>query len=571
MVYTFSAKNRGSKFLEIELLVDNNKENSVLIQLPAWRPGRYELADFAKNIQKFDVRTMNNKSLEFKKVTKDRWEVNTKGVSKFKVVYNYYANELNAGSTYVDENQIYVNPVNCCVYLVGREKDPVKVFLNEKKAEKVATGMQKIGDHYVVENFDALADSPFIVSDNLKHDSYMVNDTKFHIWFQGECKPDWTKLKKDFKAFTKVQLAMMDSFPFNEYHFIYQILPQKAYHGVEHLTSTVISYGPGYCIMNGSDYEELLGVSSHELFHAWNIKSIRPNEMFPYNFEKENYSRMGYLAEGVTTYYGDLFLKRSGVFSTEQFKKQINKSLDRHFFNYGARNLSVADSSLDTWLDGYVRGIPNRKASIYTEGALLALATDLMIRESSDGKRSLDFVLNNLFHAYAKKGKGVEEKDYKKELEKAAGKSLDDLWNNYYYGTASYFDLLKAILPKFGFDLIKTRNPKTLASDYGLYTESLTNKVLLIAPNSPGFKSGFNINDEIISINDILLENGNGNEWAGYFQGDLNLVIKKDGLLRSVVLKSTKSNYFDVVRLIELEKLKPKVLKRKTKWLASSF
>lgn len=567
MVYSFSSKNRGSKFLEIELFVENNTENTVFLQLPAWRPGRYELANFAKNIQKFDVKTMNNKSLDWKKISKDRWQVETKGVSKFKVVYNFYANELNAGSTYVDESQLYVNPVNCCVYVDGREAEPVKVFLNTKKGDQVATGMQKIGDHYVVENFDALADSPFILSKKLQSNNYTVNDTKFHIWFQGECKPDWRKLKKDFKAFTKVQLAVMGSFPFKEYHFIYQILPQKAYHGVEHLNSTVISYGPGYCIMNGQDYEELLGVSSHELFHAWNIKSIRPADMLPYDFTKENYSKMGYLAEGVTTYYGDLFLKRSQVFSTEQFLRQINKTFDRHFFNYGAKNLSVADSSFDTWLDGYVRGIPNRKSSIYTEGSLLALATDLIIRESSGGKQSLDNVMNTLFHKYSNEGRGVTEKNYKREVEKAAGKSLDDLWVNYYNGTDDYFELLKPLLEKIGFDLKKSRNPKKLAAFYGLYTEPTSNRILLVAPNSVGGKAGLNVNDEIVAINNICLEQANANEWAGYFGGSLTLTVKKDGLLKIVTLKKDKSTYFDVVRISEKKNIKNKVEAIKVSWL----
>ncbi len=567
MVYTFSSKNRGSKFLEIELLVDNVKENNVLLQLPSWRPGRYELANFAKNIQHFDVQSMDGKTLEFVKKSKDQWEVTTKGVSEFKVIYNYYSNELNAGSTWVDDHQIYVNPVNCCLYVVGRESETIKVFLNEKKNERVATGMKKVEDHYVVDHFDMLADSPFILSDNIKQNSYTVNGVRFNIWFQGECNPDWGKLKKDFKAFTKVQLAVMGDFPFDEYHFIYQILPQKAYHGVEHLTSTVISYGPGYCIMEGQDYEELLGVSSHELFHAWNIKSIRPQDMFPYDFSKENYSKMGYLAEGVTTYYGDLFLKRSAVFTTSQFLKQINKILDRHFFNYGAQNLSVAESSFDTWLDGYVRGIPNRKASIYTEGSILAMATDLLIRDASNGEKSLDSVLNRLFQNYAQKGKGVKELDYKKELEKASGCSFDELWNNYYYGTGDYFGLLKNVLPKFGFDLTKTKTPKTLAAKFGLYTEPNSNKVLLIAPDSSGYKNGFNIGDEIVSINDVLLEKNNSNEWANYFEGSLKISVRKDGLIRTVVLKPSKSTFFDVVRIVELQKVKSKVLKRKNNWL----
>lgn len=567
MVYTFSSKNRGSKFIEIEFLIEENKEDVVFVQLPSWRPGRYELADFAKNIQKFEVKTLNNKSLNCKKITKDKWEIETSGVKRFKISYNYYANELNAGSTWVDENQIYVNPVNCCLYVVGREQEPIKVFIKSEKKDTVATGMQQIGDHFVAESFDELADSPFISSSSIQKVSYEVEGTPFYLWFQGECKLNEKKLISDFKKFTKVQLKMMGSFPFDSYHFMYQILPYKAYHGVEHLTSTVISYGPGYTIMDGVDYEELLGVSSHELFHAWNIKSIRPEDMYPYDFSKENYSRMGYLAEGVTTYYGDLFLKTSGVFTEDQFVKQINKTLDRHFFNYGSKNLSVADSSFDTWLDGYVRGIPNRKSSIYTEGCLLALATDLIMRDSSKGKKSLDNVLNTLFHKYALNSKGVSEVDYKTELEKAAGKDLSVLWDKYYYGTNDYFELLNSILPKFGYELIKSSNSRYLASKFGIYTEPSSNKVLLIAPNSPGSNSGLNQGDELISINNILLEKNNANEWAKYFNGKLKISVRKDGFKHDIVLLPSSSTFFDAVRLTKLTNAKKKDLKRKENWL----
>src|SRR3989304_7536298 len=118
---------------------------------------------------------------------------------------------------------------------------------------------------------------------------------------------------------------MMKDFPFETYHFFFQILPTKFYHGVEHLNSTVIALGPSYNLMKGDLYEDLLGVSSHELFHAWNIKNIRPKEMHPYDYTKENYSKLGYVCEGVTTYYGDLFLYRSGVYSEFDYLKTVHE------------------------------------------------------------------------------------------------------------------------------------------------------------------------------------------------------------------------------------------------------
>ena len=150
--------------------------------------------------------------------------------------------------------------------------------------------------------------------------------------------------------------------------------------------NTVISLGPGEELMSQKMYASLLGVSSHELYHTWNVKQIRPKELLPYDYTKENYSRMGYLYEGVTTYMGDLYLKRSDVFSDEAFFKTQEENLQKHFHNGGRHNLSVADSSFDTWLDGYVMGVPNRKVSIYTEGALCAFMLDVCFLEKSAGQ-----------------------------------------------------------------------------------------------------------------------------------------------------------------------------------------
>lgn len=550
MIYSFKSNNRGSKFLDIEFIIENNKDSEVFVQLPAWRPGRYELGNFAKNIQKFDVKTLNNKPLEYEKVTKDKWKINAGKNKKFKIVYNYYSNELNAGSTWVDENQIYVNPVNCCLYVVGREKDPIRLFFNDAGHNQAAISLQKTGDHYVAESFDELADSPFILSDSLQHNSYDVQGTKFNIWFQGECRPPWKKIIKDFKAFTKTQLDVFGSFPFDEYHFFYQILPYQAYHGVEHLKNTVISFGPGYSVFEGDNYEEFLGVSSHELFHAWNVKTIRPADIVPYDFSKENYTKMGYLTEGITTYYGDLMLKSSGVFSLDQFLKQINKTLDRHFFNYGTSNLSVADSSFDTWLDGYVRGIPNRKGSIYTEGCILSMVTDLTIRSKTNSKNSLNNVLRKFYKSYAKRGKGISEEDFKKEIEKAAGTELNDLWDNYFYGTNDFFPLLKKAVKPFGLQLTKTQNTKALAATYGAYTQPGNSKVLFIAPSSPAFNMGLNIGDEIIAINGIQVQKDNANNWAKYFGGKLEITVKKDGLLKTFNLSPSSKSFFPKVKLV---------------------
>ena len=374
--YSISYNNPHRHYVDFELTTQTLDKEKMQFQLSAWRPGRYELADFAQNIQKWGAFDENNNPLPFKKITKDLWEVETKGSEKITVVYNFYANKLDAGSCYLDEHQLYLNPVHCMFYIVDRMEEEYKIELDIPKNYEIASSMEQEGNTLTVKGYDVLSESPIICSDSLQHGIYEVDEITFHLWFQGECKPDWGKLNNDFVAFTKSQIKHFGGFPVDEYHYFFQITPYRSYHGVEHTKNTVLLLGPGNEIMD-KRYEDLLGVCSHELYHTWNIKAIRPEEMYPYDYTKENYFRTGFVAEGVTTYMGDMMLYNSGVFNWEEFVKTQNQNLERHLMNYGRYNLSVADSGFDNWLDGYKLGAPDRKTSIYPDAALCMLMVDL--------------------------------------------------------------------------------------------------------------------------------------------------------------------------------------------------
>ncbi|MFM8950282.1 MAG: M61 family peptidase, partial [Bacteroidota bacterium] len=377
---------------------------------PSWRPGRYELGNFAKNIRQFKPFSMDGNLLEFKKISKDRWLVFGIAGSSIKVRYEYYANQPDAGACFVDHEQLYINPIHCCFFIPGREREACEVVLDIPNDWKTATGLMMVDDRvFHASDFNNLVDSPFIASSQLQHGSYTLDGVQFHIWFNGDCSPDWSRIIPDFEAFSQVQLDMMEHFPCRDFHFLIQMLPYRFYHGVEHLNSTVLALGPGSELMTEGIYKELLGVASHELFHCWNVKSIRPIEMMPYDYTKENYSSSGYVYEGVTTYYGDLFLGRSGFFSLDAMLAEFSVRLQKHMDNPGRTNHSVAASSFDTWLDGYVQGVPGRKVSIYDEGCLIAWILDFMIRSSKQNQKSLDDVMHVLYRDYALKGVGYSE------------------------------------------------------------------------------------------------------------------------------------------------------------------
>lgn len=389
MRYQISYHNPHRHLIDIQFTVSDVATDELLVQLPAWRPGRYELGNFAQNIKTFQPKNPKGKTLKFQKVAKDLWKIFTEGSKSVTIHYSYFANELNAGSTFLNENQLYVNPVNCLLYVPQRMNEKCTLELKIPKNYQVATGLTSEGrNSFSAKDFHELADCPFITSASFSKKTYGVAKTLFHIWFQGEIQPEWKKIISDFEKFTQAQFDLFGSFPFNEYHFLFQILPTPFYHGVEHTNSTVIALGPSYAVLN-KGYQDFIGVSSHELFHAWNVKTIRPVEMMPYDYSKENYSRLGYVSEGVTTYYGDVMLLRSKVFTEQQYMQEFNKMLERHFGNAGRTNLSVADSSFDTWLDGYKQGVPGRKSSIYVEGALCAFMLDINIRKITKNKRSL--------------------------------------------------------------------------------------------------------------------------------------------------------------------------------------
>jgi len=547
MKYIFSYQNPHRHFIDIECVIPAVKSAKLLVQLPSWRPGRYELGNFAKNIQKWEAFDESGKKLKAKKLSKDSWEIDTKGVDEVHVRYNYYASEINAGSSYLDEKQLYVNPVNCCLYVPERIAEACEIEMQLPRDYMVATGMKSTGKNiFVAKDFHELADSPFIASNTLKHHELVVSTIKFHLWFQGECTPDWTKLLNDFYIFIKEQLLAMKTFPVNEYHFLFQILPTRFYHGVEHLTSTIITLGPTYNLMESSLYNELLGVSCHELYHAWNIKSIRPIEMMPYDYTKENYSRLGYVCEGVTTYYGDYFLFRSGVFNEQEYFKTFNERMQKHFHNPARFTMPVADASFDTWLDGYVPGIPARKTSIYDEGCLIAFMTDMQIRRKTKNKKSLDDVMLALYTGFAQKEKGYSEDDYMSTVERITGYSLTEFFMNYVYGTSDYEPMLQEQLAYIGCELVKTKSKKYHEAHFGfkLHEGIVPPKVAMVYPDSVADRAGLAINDEIMSINGHQVK-ADMNEWEKYFAGgQTELLVFSNGSIRNIKLIPSNGEHY---------------------------
>ncbi len=513
------------------------KKSETILKISAWRPGRYELGDFAKNVRNFKVFNIEGEPIEFQKTDKSSWLIQSGNLEEIIVEYEYFAAELNAGSSFLDETQLYVNPVNCFLYSADCIEETYLVNLSIPDHWEIACSLPFENKVLTAKNYEELADSPFICSANLSCETYEIKGIKFYIWFNNQQHIDWERLKSDFVKFTTKQLNDFTHFPTHEFHFFIHSLPYPAYHGVEHLKSTVITLGPSYEIF-GALYSELLGVSSHELYHVWNVKSIRAVDMHPYDFQKENYSRLGYVYEGVTTYLGDLYLLKSGVFNLNSYLREFNKQLQKHFDNPGRFNYSVAQSSFDTWLDGYVAGAPGRKVSIYTEGCLLAFIADVKIRKATQNKFGIEEVMKRLYFDFALKGKGYTEADYRKLLEDVSGESFEDYFSNYVNGTQPYDNLINESLEFLGLELIQQPSTSVAESKLGfkILPKGKNSVIQSIYPGSPSDIGGLSAGDEIIAVNGSQLNN-DLDKWLKYFENDdLELSVYRNGKLLGITL-----------------------------------
>ena len=567
--YTLSCPKPYSHLLELEAKFPCNNLEHLELQLPSWRPGRYELGDFAKNIKSWSASNEAGKPLAFEKITKDKWTVACKGESHVVVKYAYYAAELNAGSTFVSTRQMYVNPVNCFLYIPDNQDLPYSVKLNVTDSYQLATQMEQLEKNVMVApDVQAIMDSPFIASAELICWKYEVEDVVYSIWILGPQNLDKAKISSHFKAFTEAQVKAFGSIPCKEYQFLFEMPEEVVRHGVEHSASTVIAMGPGLDYSHGEGYRELLGISSHELYHTWNVKNIRPKEMMPYDFSKENYSKLGYVTEGVTTYFGDQFLVRSGVFSKIEYLVELGRQIQRHYDNPGRFNLSVADSSFDTWLDGYVRGIPHRKVSIYVEGCLIAFICDVRILEATEGRASLDEIMKQLYMNFGQKQIGYVEQDYLDALEQVSGVSFEDIRKDLIHGCEDYTPYLKKAFAWLGIEWHREES-EWWETHMGVQIKMPNNVPVVweVWPGSPAMKAGLWRNDVLLKANGIEL----GLDWYEQLQmlkgPELELESSKRNHKRNCELIADGIRYYENHQLT-LSKPNPKMTNWKS-WLRS--
>lgn len=505
MKYILRFSRAVEKLIEVEIETES-KGGALTFQLPYWRPGRYTQQTYARNVSDVTAYDHTNQALPLRKVATHSWEVNAPaGPVTFR--YTYFADQLDAGGCYLDPENIYVNGI--CLFMFREEALDESCELELDLPESYQLAGSLSGTHTILKDFHELVDTPFFAAADLQHHQFEQADIRFHIWFMGDCKPEFAQITHDFQQYTAAQLALFGEFPVEAYHYLVIMRPGRYRHGVEHQRSTVVSMGPGYELMQASFYRSFLEICSHELFHTWNVKALRPADMFPYRYDQPNYSRLHYVTEGITTYYGDLMIWKGGGWSISQWLQSLNGELRTHFGMGGKDFTSLEAASFNSWVNGYTQeGAPNRRISFYTKGYLISFLIDFRIRQATQNTASLDDVIRRMYQEIAKAGRGYTREDYLTTIESVSGISFIEFFDQYIAGTEALEPILAEAANYYGLSLAYHPLSSLAEAKWGIKTKvnGRITHVNNLLPESPAQVAGLSKGDELVSIESVKIE-----------------------------------------------------------------
>ena len=478
--------------------------------LPTWIPGSYLIREFAKHIESVKAYDEAGRELKISKFEKNKWRLFNTDHELITVEYDVYAYDLSVRGSYVDQTRLYVNPACVCLGLKDQEEAEceLEVFLpNEFKHFTVATGLASkslVKGRYTLkaDNYMQLIDSPFELADQTRF-SFEAEGIQHEFVISGKHATNVERLQADIQKICQTEIQLFGSAPFKNYVFM-TMATGNSYGGLEHPNSTsLITPRDDLPKVNepeepSEDYQRFLGLCSHEYFHSWLVKYIRPENFVNYDLHKESYTSLLWIFEGFTSYYDDLILLRSGVISQASYLKLLKTQIDRYLQNPGREVQSVAESSFDTWIKFYRpdENSNNAGTSYYNKGCLVALCLDLGLRLRGS---SLDALVRKLYEN-AQKGIQVSERSIFDLCEELTGHSWLEQINHLIYTTDEL--PLDQLFPEFGIEY-QVKNDKT--QPFGLKVADKPEGVMIqqARRDGAGAKAGLSANDVIVAIDGL--------------------------------------------------------------------
>ena len=490
----------------LRFLANPNQE----LWLPTWIPGSYLIREFSKHIESVQASDEAGRLLSIKKTEKNRWRLFNNDHELITVEYDVYAYDLSVRGAYVDQTRLYVNPACACLGLEGQEDKAVEVELflpDELKHFQLATGMASkslVKGRFTLKakNYAELIDAPFELAEQTRF-SFEAKGIPHEFVVSGKHAMNAARMQQDIEKICATEISMFGSAPFSNYTFM-TMATANSYGGLEHPNSTsLISPREDLPKANepeepSEDYQRFLGLCSHEYFHSWLVKFIRPENFVNYDLNKEGYTSLLWIFEGFTSYYDDLILLRSGVISQASYIKLLKTQIDRYLQNPGRFVQSVSESSFDAWVKFYRQDENSNNAgtSYYNKGCLVALCLDLGLRLRGS---SLDALMRKLYEN-AQKGIQVHERTIVELCNELTGDNWIEQINHLINTTDEL--PLDQLFPEFGLSY-SLKNDKSLP--LGLKLVEKPEGVLVQSARRDGAaaQAGLSAHDVIIAIDGL--------------------------------------------------------------------
>ena len=427
----------------ITLKFQNPSDSPVVLKLPNWVPGSYLIRDFSRHIITINAEC-DGQPAALSQTAKNIWQTSPKS-GHWVIRYTAYAFDLSVRGSFLDTNRGFFDGSCLFFSIEGRLKDTHSLSFNDLPKEwRIATSMPTTGSNtFQTASYHDLIDHPVELG-NIEFLDFEAGGIPHRIALSGHY-PDFDRdrLVSDIRKICETELAMFPSpAPFTHYLFLLHV-GDNIYGGLEHISSTALLADrhslPPHGMTEANDaYTQLLGLFSHEYFHAWNVKSIKPAAFAPYDLDRENYTEQLWAFEGITSYYDDLFLARSRTIAPEAYLRLLAQSITRVQQTKGRLKQSLAESSFTAWNKFYKQdeNSPNAIVSYYQKGALAALCLDLAIRNKSSGRHTLDSVMQQHYRDWLDTRQGIPEKQWQARCQAFTGLDLEDFFQTTLYTTA---------------------------------------------------------------------------------------------------------------------------------------
>lgn len=453
LVYVLRMPEPSNHLFHVTITARGIGSDPVEFQMPSWSPGRYVIYDFARNVQDVVAADTTGRPLGVVKTDKQTWKVDASPTGDVVFAYRVFANNLSGTFSQLNDRHASVNGANVYMSIVGHKPDPIRLTIEPPEGWKLLNARSRAPEQTTFDfaNYDLLIDTPTAIAPNLRARSFTVDGVEYRLVIQqfGSRSGSVDRYVADVQKIVTAENALLGPPPDLEgYTFLVYFAPgTESSDGMEHLASTSIVRN--HPLDAGDAYEGLLWVTAHEFFHLWNVKRIRPVELGPWDYTRENYTTSLWIAEGITSYYADLFLRRAGLEGDEDYFESIAEAVAMLENTPGKSMTSVERASFDTWL--HFATFPRQRTNAgkisvdyYNKGAVLGLLLDLEIRGRTEGRRSLDdvfrlmwsrFYIGESASTYYYKGKGYTGADFVAAVSEIAGEDFGPWFARYVSGT----------------------------------------------------------------------------------------------------------------------------------------